>query len=336
MVTMKLLKRWGIDPYLLALLLTVALAVVLPARGAAAPVTRVAVTLAVGLLFFLYGARLSTAAVVKGMANWRLQALVLACTYLFFPLVGIGLVAALHPWLPNELALGLLFVCVLPSTVQSSIAFTAIARGSVPAALCSASLSNLIGVVVTPLLVGLLLHSHGPGFDARGIEDIALQLLLPFGLGQLARPFIGGWLARHARLTGYVDRGSILLVVYAAFGESVVSGLWSHMDPLGLALVLLLDLVLLAIVLVATTLVSRLLGFSKEDEIAIVFCGSKKSLASGVPMANILFPAASVGAIVVPLMLFHQAQLFVCAALAQRYGRRQEESLPAAAPRAAE
>jgi sodium/bile acid cotransporter 7 len=316
------LTRMKIDPYLIALIVTVIAAALLPARGDAEPEVKWAVTAAVFLLFFLYGARLSTRAVVEGLAHWRLQGLVLLSTFALFPILGLALTAVLRRWLPDELAFGLMFVCVLPSTVQSSIAFTSIARGNVPAALCSASVSNLFGMALTPALVALLLTTHGSGFSLKALTDIALELLLPFGLGQVLRPWVGPRITRNKGILSYVDRGSILLIVYSAFSESVVAGVWSRIDPWSLALILVLDAVLLAVVLVATTVISRALGFSKEDEIAIVFCGSKKSLASGVPMANILFPGQAVGAIVLPLMIFHQIQLFACATLAQRYAQR--------------
>lgn len=119
-----------------------------------------------------------------------------------------------------------------------------------------------------------------------------------------------------------VDRASILLIVYAAFSAGVVAGLWSKVTPQSLGVVVALDLLILALVLAFTTVASRLLRFSPEDEIATVFCGSKKSLASGLPMANIIFPASTAGLIVIPLMLFHQMQLMVCAVLARRYGKR--------------
>ncbi|MDQ0471544.1 bile acid:sodium symporter family protein [Labrys wisconsinensis] len=317
-----LLSRLGIDPYLIALIATVGLAAALPARGVAAVAVDHAVTAAVALLFFLYGARLSSRAVIEGLAHWRLQALVFASTFVLFPLVGLALTTALRPFLSADLALGLMFVCVLPSTVQSSIAFTSIARGNVPAALCSASLSNLIGMVMTPALVALLLSTHGAGFSGQALVDIALQILAPFAAGQLAQRWIGPWLTRHRALTAFVDRGSILLVVYAAFSEGMVAGVWASLGLGELATVLVLDVVMLGLVLIITTAASRRLGFSREDEIAIVFCGSKKSMASGIPMANILFAGQPLGLIVLPLMLFHQAQLFACATLAQRYARR--------------
>ncbi|WP_424032330.1 bile acid:sodium symporter family protein [Methylocella sp.] len=322
MVGRDFLARMGVDPYLFALVGAVALAALAPARGPAEAAAHYAVYGAVALLFFLYGARLSPQAVVEGLMHWRLQSLVFAATFIIFPLIGLAATAAARPWLPADLALGLLYLCLLPSTVQSSIAFTSIARGNVPAALCSASVSNLFGIVVTPALVALLMTSHGAGFSLRALQDVALQLLLPFAAGQLLRPLIGKWLIGHRRLTSFVDRGSILIIVYAAFSEGMVAGVWSQLSWRSLALVLALDCVILATALIATTLLSRRLGFSKQDEIAIVFCGSKKSMASGIPMANILFPGQAISLIVLPLMLFHQAQLFACAVLAQRYARR--------------
>ncbi|MBR0664605.1 bile acid:sodium symporter [Roseomonas hellenica] len=324
---MSLTRIWSslhIDPYLAALVGTVALAALLPVRGAGAEAMDWAVRAAVALLFFLYGARLSPQAVLAGLMHWRLQAIIFASTFILFPAAGLLLTTLLRPWLTPELTLGIMFVCALPSTVQSSIAFTSIARGNVSAALCSASISNLLGMVLTPALMVVLLNTHGTGFSLKALADIALQLLLPFVAGQLLRPLIGAWLLRHKAITSVVDRGSILLVVYAAFSAGMVAGIWSRVSPTGLVIVLLLDMVLLALVLLVTTRVSRWCGFSTEDEIAIVFCGSKKSMAAGIPMANILFAGQALGLIVLPLMLFHQAQLFACATLARRYARRSE------------
>ncbi len=322
-----LIARLKIDPYIVALLGMVALASVLPCKGEAAVWMRGATNCAIALLFFLYGGRLSREAVMAGVTHWRLQLLVIASTFVLFPVFGLGLGYLTRPLMPAELSLGLVFLCTLPSTVQSSIAFTSIARGNIPAAVCCASLSNLLGILATPLLAGLLLSVHGKGDSLGAVGDITVQLFLPFAAGQLLRPWISGWLARNHAILGYVDRGAILLVVYTAFSEGVEHGIWQKMDAGNLILLLLVNLVLLGAVLLSTTLLSRRLGFDKQDEIAIVFCGSKKSLATGIPMANILFPGTSVGLLVLPLMLFHQIQLMACAVLAQRYA-----ALPASEP----
>jgi solute carrier family 10 (sodium/bile acid cotransporter), member 7 len=314
-----LLSRLSIDPYIAAILGMVALASAFPVYGRGTAIAGGATIAVIALMFFLQGARLAPQAALAGARHWRLHAVVLASTFLLFPAIGLTARALAPNLLTPALWGGVLMLCVLPSTVQSSIAFTSIARGNVPAALCAATASNLFGIALTPLLAGLLLRTQNV-FSARGVADIVLQLLLPFAAGQLARPWIGDWVARNKRVTSLVDRGSILLVVYAAFSEGVTHGIWHQLDARQLLSLLLLDAALLAAVLLATTGISRLFGFTRADEITIVLCGSKKSLASGLPMASVLFAGQSLGLVVLPLMLFHQIQLMVCAALARRYG----------------
>ena len=312
------------EPFILMLVGTVLVASLLPPRGAGIPVFGYAANAGIVLLFFLHGARLSREAIVEGARNWRLHLAVFAVTFGLFPLLGLGL--ARLPIVPAPIAAGLLFLTLLPSTIQSSIAFTSIARGNVAAAVCSASFSNLIGILLTPALVTLLMHPavHGPGAGTSlaAIRSILLQLLLPFVVGHLLRPAIGGWVARHKQLVSVVDRGSILLVVYTAFGAAVAEGLWHRVSVADLAILSSLCLLLLAIVLGATWGAARALRLSCEDAIVLLFCGSKKSLASGVPMAGVLFPAAQVGLVLLPLMLFHQIQLIACAIIARRLGER--------------
>jgi sodium/bile acid cotransporter 7 len=306
----------------------VVVASVLPAHGVGMILASSAGTAAIALMFFLQGARLSPQAALAGARHWRLHALVLASTFLIFPAIGLTLHALAPKLLTAPLWAGLLMLCLLPSTVQSSIAFTSIARGNVPAAVCSASASTLLGVFVSPVLVSLVVLPHSAGstnaFDSIG--RILLQLMLPFAAGHLLRPWISGWLHRQKEILGIVDRGSILLVVYTAFSAAVIEGLWKQVPLQALAGLLLVCAVLLGSALFLTGWLARRLGFDKADEITIVFCGSKKSMASGIPMARVLFPAQSVGAVVLPLMLFHQMQLMVCAVLAQRYARRVEAS----------
>ena len=312
------------DNFTLVLIVVVALASLLPAQGVVAQGFELLTTAAIALLFFLHGARLSRTAVAAGISHWRLHLLVLGCTFVLFPLLGLTLKPLFSAMLTPDLALGMLFLCALPATVQSAIAFTAMARGNVAAAVCSASASSLIGVFVTPLLVSLLVVAGGVSaanpWDAVG--RIMLQLMLPFVAGQLLQPWVGDTVIRHAAKLKFVDQGSILLVVYTAFSAAVVEGLWKQVPPAVLIGLVAACCLLLALALALTTWGSRWLGFSKEDEVTIVFCGSKKSLASGVPMAKVLFAAHTVGVMLLPLMLFHQIQLMVCAVLAQRYAKR--------------
>ncbi|MET0288348.1 MAG: bile acid:sodium symporter family protein [Pseudoxanthomonas sp.] len=314
------------DRFTLMLLVAVLLATLLPAQGVAADVFNGLTVVGVAILFFLHGARLSREAVLAGLAHWRLHVTVLACTFVLFPLLGLALKPLAGLVLAPALVTGLLYLCTLPSTVQSSIAFTSIARGNVPAAVCSASASNLLGIFITPLLVGLLLSTEGHmGSPLKAISNIVLQLLVPFLAGHLLRPWIGTFVARWKSALTLFDRGTILLVVYTAFSEAVVDGLWHQLSP-GMLLTLLGVCVgLLVLVLALTQLIARRMGFNREDRITILFCGSKKSLATGVPMANILFAGSpALGVIVLPLMLFHQVQLMACAYLANRYAQQAE------------
>jgi sodium/bile acid cotransporter 7 len=320
------------DNFTLMLIATVTLASLLPASGGLTHAFEWLTTVAIALLFFLHGAKLSREAIVGGLAHWRLHLLVFASTFVLFPLLGLGLRPLLQPLTGPALYTGVLYLCVLPATVQSAIAFVSLSRGNVPAAICSASASTIVGVFVTPLLVGLVvLPGAGAGASFGSIGRILLQLTVPFIAGHLLRPVVGAWVQRHSAALKFVDQGSILLVVFTAFSASVVAGLWKQLPPVALAGLLVVCAVLLALALIATTWLARRSGFDKADEITIVFCGSKKSLASGIPMANVLFASSAAGAIVLPLMLFHQMQLMVCAVLARRYAARKEKPEPAAA-----
>lgn len=323
-------SRFVPDNFTLTLTAVVIAASVLPCRGNVAVAFNWATNLAIGLLFFMHGAKLSRTAIVAGITHWRLHLLVFAATFVMFPVLGVALRPLLQPLVTPDLYVGILFLCALPATVQSAIAFTSMARGNVPAAVCSASASSLIGIFLTPVLVGLMLSQYGAVASLDAVRSIVLQLLVPFIAGQIARRWIGGWVERNAAVLGTIDRSSILLVVYTAFSEAVIQGLWQQIPPKALAGLVVVCAVLLALALFLTTFAARRLGFSKEDEITIVFCGSKKSLASGIPMARVLFAGHAVGAVVLPLMLFHQMQLMVCVLLAQRYATRAKLAEPVA------
>jgi solute carrier family 10 (sodium/bile acid cotransporter), member 7 len=319
MTTMPRLTQFLPDRFTTALLGTVVLATFLPGHGIVADIVEMLARTAICLLFFLHGARLPRAAALEGLGHWRLHLMVFALSFVVFPLLGLALHAALLGVLGPVLALGILFLTTLPSTVQASIAFTAIARGNVAAAVCSAAASNLFGIFITPALIALLAGASGETWSAGTVASLVEQLVLPFLAGQLLHTRLGPWLARNKAPMAIVDRGSILLVVYSAFSAAVLGGLWQQLPAAKLVLLLAVNIGLLAAIMGIAVLGSRLFGFSREDEIAILFCGSKKSLVSGLPLASILFPAASVGVLVVPLMLFHQVQLIACAVLARRY-----------------
>jgi sodium/bile acid cotransporter 7 len=318
---MSWLSRIPVDRFLLAIIAAAVLASVFPAVGVWADALDVATTVAIALLFFLYGARLSPSETLAGLRHWRLHLTILGFTYVAFPLVGLLILALAGPLVGPGLGAGLLYLTLVPSTVQSSIAFTSIAKGNVAGAVVSASASNILGVFLTPALCWLLLSSTGRvAFTTSTIVDIMLQLFLPFVLGQLSRRWTAGFVNAHPQLK-LVDRGSIVLVVYSAFSTGMREGMWTQTSWTSLAVVLAVCLALLGLMLWLTWWTARRLGFSRADVIAIQFCGTKKSLASGLPMAGVLFAGQPLGLLMLPLVLFHQAQLMACSALAGRYAR---------------
>ncbi len=313
-----------IDGFILALAGTLAAASLFPCRGESAHFFHALGIAAITSLFFLQGARLSRTSVVHGMTHWRLHAAIGLTTFVLFPSLGITLDRLVPDLLPRSLWLGVLFVCVLPSTVQSSIALTSIARGNVAAAICAATVSNVAGIVVTPLMFGALANLRGHGVDLHAVGSVALQLLLPFAVGHLLRPWIGGWAERNRRLLSMTDRGSILIVVYTAFSTAVVRGIWQQIPPATLITLALVLAFLLATALLIVLFASRGLGFCSADHAALVFCGSQKSIVSGVPIATALVSGATIGPILLPIMLYHPMQLIVCTWIARLFGQRGE------------
>ncbi|WP_019632983.1 bile acid:sodium symporter family protein [Actinomadura atramentaria] len=321
------LARLRVDPYIAAILCTVGIAAMCPARGVTANFLDRAGTVAIVVLFFFYGARLSTAEALRGLRHWRLHAAITTVTFAVFPLLAVACAPLAPAVLREPLYAGIVFLCVLPSTVQSSITLTSIARGNEAGAICSASLSSVLGVVLTPVLAAALMSAGGGGFSLGSVGDITVRLLLPFLAGQVAQRWIGDRVRARRRLLSLYDRAVILLVVYTAFSLGVVAGVWRGLAPRELAALALVVAALLAVALAVAALLARAAGFSREDRIAALFCGSQKSLASGLPMASVLFAGAALSTVVLPLMLYHQMQLLVCSWLAQRFAAR-----PAALP----
>ncbi|MBR5523236.1 MAG: bile acid:sodium symporter [Akkermansia sp.] len=307
------------DRFTSGIIISVVLGVLLPCSGWVGNAFGLLTDAAIFLLFFLYGAKLSRASVLEGLLNWRLQSMVFFFTFVFFPLLIPLLRPLCEPIIGQALYLGLLYVACLPSTVQSSIAFTSVAAGNVPAAVCSASVSSLLGVFLTPMLVSLLFStdaSAGADIGLGTIANISLQILLPFFLGQWSQRWLRHWVHRHKDLIRWNDQGTIWLVVYTSFSGATAQGYWSQLSVTHLAGLVFVCLVLLSIVHASTYFSSKWLGFSREDCITIVFCGSKKSLAVGAPMMMAIFGEES-NHLLLPLMIFHQVQLMTCAHLAK-------------------
>lgn len=318
-----------IDWLIVGLLLCILLASFFPAKGSFATGMHYASKVFLFLLFFFYGAKLAPRETLLGLKNWRLHAVIFCFTFILFPIIGVGLKYATIGWLGQGLALGLLYLTLVPGTVQSSIAFTSVAHGNVAGAIVASSLSNILGVFLTPLLVMLTMATTGDvHITGRSILDIFLQILLPFIIGQLLHKYLGPGLNRHPILTKTVDRGTIWINVYTAFSQAVVEGVWMRVTALHLLALVGICIAVVSLVLVLSWCMAKGLGFNREDCIAAQFCGSKKSLSSGIAMGAVLFAGStgelSAGILMLPLMLFHLFQLLICAVLAGRYGRQWE------------
>lgn len=324
-----MLKLLALDRFTLLLLLMVVLASIIPVSGSAANIFSIITSTAIAILFFLHGAKLSREAVVQGIMHWKFHILVFAFTFVLFPLLGLLAKPILLPLLGKELYWGFLFMCFLPSTVQSSIAFTSVAKGNVASAVCSASFSNIIGMFITPVLVSFfILGQSQHGFDpTSSILQITLLLLVPFILGQILRPYVYPRMLKVPSLVKAFDQGSILMVVYGAFSGAVVAGLWNVLSWQTLLILTLACSIFLTLIMLLAFYIPKWCGFNKADQVAIFFCSSKKTLASGIPMAQILFIGQPLGMIVLPIMIFHQIQLMVCGVVANYWSKRTASEL---------
>ena len=316
-----MLARLIPDKFILLLLATIGVATLFPAQGRGLAVVSIIANIAIFSLFFFHGLRLSHDAVWAGLKHWRLQLAVLAFGFGALPLLGLSVSALAPDLLSAELWLGVLFLCALPSTVQAAIAASSMAQGNVAASVIAAAVSNLSGVIMTPLIFAALAHVGGGGGDLSTIGRIAGLLLLPFALGQVARYWLAAWAERHRVWIGRLDRTTILITVYVAFSAAVVDGLWARLDGAEMLRLFAVVCVLLSLAMGGAWALGGALGLTREDRITLLFSGAQKSLATGAPMARILFPAAQAGMIVIPLMLYHQLQLTVSAWIAARLAR---------------
>lgn len=315
------MNRFIPDPFIPALLATVVLATLFPVSGDAASYLDVAAKAAVMLLFFLHGVKLPRENLVAAVTHWRLHLLILGTTFVISPLLGAGISTAWPSLLPDNLWIGVLFLCALPSTVQMSIAFTSMARGNVAASVTSAAASNLLGIALTPLIASLLLHAQGGPTPLGEIWKVVQMLLLPFIAGHLLRPLLAAWAVRQKKLISWTDRLTVLLSVYKAFSAAVIAGIWSQIPLLTMLKLALVCATLLVIAMLFAFYSTGSAGLSTEDRRSALYCGSFKSLVSGVPMASVMFPASALGAIVLPIMIYHQLQLMISATIAPRQAR---------------
>ncbi len=318
------------DRFVLMLLGALVTAWLLPARGGALAVLQDGIFIGIFLLFFLHGLRLPRGEVVKATRGWRAQSAMLGFSFAVMPLAGWVLAHMAGPVLPASLPMslivGIIYLAVLPSTVQSAISYASIAGGNVATSVVGAALSNLAGIVLTPALVALLIGAAGAGMGSGVVVKIATMLLLPFALGQLAQRPFGPWAQRQKALLSLFDRGVILLAVYIAFAGAVSSGALAMLDGRVLAELMVLLAALLAFAFSGAWALGGLLGLERADRISLLFAGAHKSIATGAPMAAILF-GADAGLVILPAILYHMMQLLVSAPAAGRLARSRTENL---------
>ena len=328
--------KFKFDWFLTGMGLAIVLAWLLPQPGAEGGILHPELLTKAGIavIFFLNGAGLSFAALKDGIFRWRLHILIQASTFLLFPAIGGLFLLVVGRWIAPELQLGLFYLCAIPSTVSSSVAMTAMARGNVPVAVFNATLSSLIGIVLTPLWMSIMLETSGQTLDVLGVFiDLTIWLLLPLIAGQLLRPALLAWLQRNKKFTQTIDRGTILLLVYTSFCDSFAKNVWGSTSFGNLAITVAATLGLFFLVLTLLWKLCDRMGIAPTLRSAVVFCGTKKSLAAGVPMAHLIFAnhAAGLGLVLLPLMIYHPLQLLICTPLADRWAKEQE-GLPQSKP----
>jgi sodium/bile acid cotransporter 7 len=316
-----------IDNFVLAILVVTALAYFFPSWGSSSsplPLDLIG-HLGVALIFFFYGLKLSPAQLVTGLKNWKLHLLVQGSTFLIFPLIVLLFYPFARTAQSQTIWLAFLFLAALPSTVSSSVVMVSIAKGNLPAAIFNASISGLIGIVVTPLWMGLFLQRSNTDFHLGTIYvKLITEILLPVAIGLLLQPYGGKQARAYSRYLTLFDKSIILLIIYKSFAESFMGNVFSSVRVTDLLLIGLASSLLFYSVYFLSGYLADRLGFSPEDRITVQFCGSKKSLVHGTVFSKILFQhAAATGIMLLPLMLFHAIQIFIVSVIASRLGSAQ-------------
>ncbi|MEZ9631557.1 bile acid:sodium symporter [Vibrio breoganii] len=329
-IVSKLKKEW----FLVGMVLAIALATITPDLGKTGGAIHLDKLTGIGvaIVFFLHGLGLAPSAIKAGLSNWRLHLFIQSATFIFYPLLWVIFGDLFLTYMPAALAFGFCYLFVLPSTVSSSVAMTSVGKGNVPGAIFNASLSSIIGVLITPFLIQLFMGFEGAELDLMdSVVSIAKLLLLPMLVGQLARPLLLSFAEKHKAVVNKVDKYVILLIVYNAFCDSVANGIWHTFSIAMLATTIAVCVAVLMVMIHFFQWGARKSAFSHEDEVAAVFCGTKKTLAAGVPMAAVIFGSdPSLGMILLPIMLYHPIQIFYCAVMANRYAKSAQQDLAVA------
>jgi sodium/bile acid cotransporter 7 len=318
-----MLKKIKIDPFVYAIISAVLLAYLIPFFGNRAFVKPILWTVSgagISLIFFFYGLKLNYTIIREVLKKWKLHLIVQTATFILFPL----LVLLFYPFIETDMGhtlwLAVFFLAVLPSSVSASVVMVAVAKGNVPAAIFNASISGIIGILITPIWMSYFIEVKTMEFDFSEIYfSLITEIIVPLFLGILLQRFFGGWAVRNAFKIALFDKSIILLIVFKSFSESFANGIFSSIGILDMLLLALVVIALFWLVYYIIKFVCFRFNINREDSIAIQFCGSKKSLIHGSVMSKIMFAHLPfVGIMLLPLMLFHGFQIVFISFIAAR------------------
>lgn len=315
-----------IDNFVISIIAVIALAYVFSETGISIskiPIDTIG-SIGVSLIFFFYGLKLSAEKIRAGLRNWKLHVLVQTTTFVVFPL----LVLMFYPFVTTESSrliwISFLFLAALPSTVSSSVVMVSIAKGNLPAAIFNASISGLIGILVTPLWIGIFMKQRSVDYQLGDVyTKLVLEILLPVVVGVFLQPYLGRIARKFSRELNFFDKTIILLIIYKNFAESFEAKVFRSVLLSDLVLISVITILLFYSVFFISGYISRRLNFVLEDQITAQFCATKKSLVHGTVFSKILFPATMpLGVLLMPLMLFHAFQIFIISIRATKLGNR--------------
>jgi len=309
------------DKFIWLLTGAVLLATLFPVQGQAKQIAQIAFNAGIFLIFLLHGIRLERTEVRTGLKNFRLQGTIFIWVFGVMLAIGLTLSNAIDQVLPADVALGFLFLGVLPSTVQSATSYCAIARGNVAASVVASAFINLVGVLLSPLLFALLASAAGVELTTDTVFKIAAILLLPFALGQIFQRWMRPFVSRHKDFTGWLDKGAIALAVYVSFSAAIVAGMWNRVSGIEFGWLALALSFWLLLAFAGTWILGGIIGFSRGDRKTLLFSGAQKSVAIGAPLAAIIFAPERAGLVILPLIFYHLAQLFISAPIAVRLAK---------------
>lgn len=319
------LQRVGINGFLLSLFAAIGLAALFPQIGTedSGIPWKPVINLGIAFVFFFYGVKLDPAQLKSGLSNWRLHLLIQLSTFLIFPLIVFALLQVM-PWIDPDFRLGISYLSALPSTVSASVVMVSIAGGNLPAAIFNASISSLLGVILTPLWMEFFDGGSSGSIDFWStLGELTLKVILPVTLGVWAHRWLFPRIQHALPKLKYVDQTVIMMIVFTSFAESFAQEIFSAYSSSILLTVAATVLGIFILIWVLLEVISRLLGFTLKDRITTLFCGSKKSMVHAVVIGKVIFPDAAVlGLVLLPVMLYHVQQLILGSILAGYFGRK--------------